>query len=109
MFTQGEIIQEANTEYSQLPKTRDSLQKAGIKGGDVILGKISGGGGGETNIYVTIDFFFIKTVLPISHEKLNVMRFTCVSRNCKRLHIRNNYGGFQKHQLVVYSIQVVFF
>lgn len=29
---------------SQLTKARDSLQKADIKGGDVILGKISEGG-----------------------------------------------------------------
>lgn len=38
---------------SQLTKARDSLQKADIKGGEVILGKISVGS--KTNIEVTIN------------------------------------------------------
>lgn len=44
---------------SQLTKARDSPQKAGVKGGDVILGKISVGK--KTNIYITISSLKLKT------------------------------------------------
>lgn len=42
---------------SQLTKARDSLQKAGVKGGDAILGKVSVGK--KTNIYITTNSFVL--------------------------------------------------